>query len=315
MHVSVLLEESVDVLMGARFSHDAPVLIDGTFGRGGHSRALLARMPAKARLIAFDRDPAAVEAARQIDDPRFCIVHAPFSALTSELARRGITRIDGALFDLGVSSPQLDEAERGFSFLRDGPLDMRMDTSRGETASEWLARVDIDTLTEVIREYGEERFARSVAQAIRAACRNRPSGRIERTGELADIVSKAVRTRERGLHPATRTFQAIRIAVNRELDELNAVLAQIGGLMNVGARLGVISFHSLEDRIVKRFMNALARPDSVLDPALKRLPVPTAQLPQAKFRLVGKPVVASEAQVRANPRARSARLRVLEKLA
>jgi 16S rRNA (cytosine1402-N4)-methyltransferase len=313
-HISVLLDESVDALLTAPFTTDAPLLIDGTFGRGGHTRALLARMPARAQLIAFDRDPDAIDAARSIDDARFSIIHAPFSELTAALDARGITRIDGALFDLGVSSPQLDEAQRGFSFMRDGPLDMRMDTTRGDTASEWLARVDIATLTEVIKDYGEERFARSVAQAIGAACRAQPSGRIERTGQLADIVAKAVRTRERGLHPATRTFQAIRIAVNRELDELDAVLAQIGGLMNPGARLGVISFHSIEDRIVKRFMNALARPESAMDPALKRLPIPTPQLPQAQFHLVGKPQVASEAQIAANPRARSARLRVMEKL-
>jgi 16S rRNA (cytosine1402-N4)-methyltransferase len=314
-HVTVLLEESVDALLGAPVATEAPIFVDGTFGRGGHARALLARMPAKARLIAFDRDPQAIAAARDIDDGRFHIIHAPFSTLAHELAVRSVSHIDGALFDLGVSSPQLDDSERGFSFMRDGPLDMRMDTTRGETAADWLARVDINTLTEVIRDYGEERFARSVAKAIGAACRARPEGRLERTGELADIVAKAVRTRERGLHPATRTFQAIRIAVNRELDELDAVLAQVGGLMSPGARLAVISFHSLEDRIVKRFMNALARPESVMDPVLKRLPVPTAQLPQARFRLVGKSIVASDAQITANPRARSARLRVLEKLA
>ncbi len=313
MHAAVLLNETVDALLAASSSSAAPVFIDGTFGRGGHSRALLAKMPADGRLFAFDRDPSAIASARSIEDARFQIIHAPFSALAVELAACGVRGIDGAMFDLGVSSPQLDEAERGFSFMRDGPLDMRMDTSRGETASEWLARVDTSTLTQVIKDYGEERFARSIAQAISAACRARPSGRIERTGDLADVVSKAVRTRERGQHPATRTFQAIRIAVNAELDELSTVLAQVGRLMNPGARLAVISFHSLEDRVAKQFMAHTCHPERSLDPALKRLPIPSAQLPTSDFRLIGKSIVATDVEIAANPRARSARLRVMER--
>jgi 16S rRNA (cytosine1402-N4)-methyltransferase len=313
MHITVLLHESVDALLTNISPSERSVFIDGTFGRGGHSRLLLERMPNHARLIAFDRDPSAVESARSIGDGRFEIVHAPFSELARELTKRGIEKIDGALFDLGISSPQIDEGERGFSFMRDGPLDMRMDTTRGETASEWLARVDINELTEAIRDYGEERFARPIAKAIGAACAASPRGRIERTGELANLIAKTVRTRERGQHPATRTFQAIRIALNRELDELRAVLSQVGGLMNPGARLAVISFHSLEDRIVKQFMARATNPEYGQDVALKRLPIPSAQIPKAAFRLVGKPIVPSEIEVTQNPRARSSRLRVMER--
>ncbi len=312
MHTPVLLRESVDALFAPQVPTDA-VLVDGTFGRGGHARAILEKLGPGGRLIAFDRDPSAIAAAREIADPRFEIIHAPFSQMVPALRARGVERIHGALFDLGVSSPQLDESARGFSFMRDGPLDMRMDSSSGETASEWLARIDESTLAEVIKEYGEERFARSIAQAISAACRARPLGKIERTSELAEIVAKAVRTRERGQHPATRTFQAIRIAVNRELDELNAMLEAVGSVMSPGARLAVISFHSLEDRIVKRFMMNAAHPERALDPALKRLPILASQLPKANFMLVGKSAIASDAEIEANPRARSARLRVLEK--
>jgi 16S rRNA (cytosine1402-N4)-methyltransferase len=321
MHIPVLLHESVDaVLFGRKRGETAPqvspgsVFIDGTFGRGGHSRALLAQLPAHAKLIAFDRDLAAIEEAKRIDDPRFEIVHAPFSALSEALAARGVTRIAGALFDLGVSSPQLDEAERGFSFMRDGPLDMRMDTTRGETASQWLARVDENTLAEAIKDYGEDRFARAIARAIVAARSTQPHGEIQRTAELAQIVSQAVRTRERGQHPATRTFQAIRIALNRELDEITVMLQAASALLAPGARLAVISFHSLEDRLVKQYFQRAADPESAMDIALKKVPIPAAQLPKAQFAHVGKSIVAGEAELKVNPRARSARLRVLEKL-
>jgi 16S rRNA (cytosine1402-N4)-methyltransferase len=313
MHTTVLLNESVDALLSKHLP-PAAVLVDGTFGRGGHARALLGRMPADARLIAFDRDLEAVHAARDIADPRFEIIHAPFSELAAQLRARNVTALHGALFDLGISSPQIDTAERGFSFMRDGPLDMRMDTSRGETASAWLARVDEHELAEVIADYGEERFARFIAKAIVAARGAAPHGRIERTGELAAIVAEAVRTRERGQHPATRTFQAIRIFINRELNEVEAVLAQGERMMAPGGRLAVISFHSLEDRIVKTFLRGVTNPAGQMDAALKRLPIPAAQLPQATWINIGKSMAPSAIEVQANPRARSARLRVAEKL-
>ena len=313
MHIPVLLNESIEALTGVEAQPNG-VFIDGTFGRGGHSRALLSKLPADAKLIAFDRDPAAIEAAREINDTRFEIVHAPFSTLGAELAARGVDRIHGALFDLGVSSPQLDNAERGFSFMRDGPLDMRMDTTRGETASQWLARVDETTLSEAIKDYGEDRFARGIARAIVAARSAWPHNEISTTAELAEIVSKAVRTRERGQHPATRTFQAIRIALNRELDEITLMLHAATSLLAPHARLAVISFHSLEDRIVKRCFQALADPESAMDIVLKKIPIPASQLPVAQFALVGKSAIASETELSLNPRARSARLRVLEKL-
>jgi 16S rRNA (cytosine1402-N4)-methyltransferase len=313
MHIPVLLDESVDALIAPTLSPHS-VFIDGTFGRGGHSRALLSKLPKDARLIAFDRDPAAIEAAKEIGDARFEIIHAPFSTLADALAARGVTQIHGALFDLGVSSPQLDESERGFSFMRAGPLDMRMDTTRGETASQWLAHVDESTLTEAIRDYGEDRFARAIARAIVTARSAWPHNEISTTAELAEIVSQAVRTRERGQHPATRTFQAIRIAINRELDEISVMLQAASELLAPGGRLAVISFHSLEDRIVKQFFQRAANPEGAMDIALKKLPIPAAQLPEAHFAHVGKSVVAGEAELKRNPRARSARLRVLEKL-
>lgn len=313
MHIPVLLQESIEALVAPTLSPNS-VFIDGTFGRGGHSRALLSKLPADARLIAFDRDPAAIEAAKEISDARFEIIHAPFSTVGDALAARGVSAIHGALFDLGVSSPQLDEAERGFSFMRAGPLDMRMDTTRGETASQWLARVDETTLTEAIKNYGEDRFARAIARAIVAARSARPHNEISTTAELAEIVSQAVRTRERGQHPATRTFQAIRIALNRELDEISVMLQATSALLAPRGRLAVISFHSLEDRIVKQFFQRAANPEGAMDIALKKLPIPAAQLPEAQFAHVGKSIVASEAELKLNPRARSARLRVMEKL-
>jgi 16S rRNA (cytosine1402-N4)-methyltransferase len=313
MHIPVLLQESIEALVAPTLSPNS-VFIDGTFGRGGHSRALLSKLPADARLIAFDRDPAAIEAAKEISDARFEIIHAPFSTVGDELAARGVSAIHGALFDLGVSSPQLDEAERGFSFMRAGPLDMRMDTTRGETASQWLARVDETTLTEAIKNYGEDRFARAIARAIVAARSAWPHNEISTTAELAEIVSQAVRTRERGQHPATRTFQAIRIALNRELDEITVMLKATSALLTPRGRLAVISFHSLEDRIVKQFFQRATNPEGAMDIALKKLPIPAAQLPEAKFAHVGKSIVAGDAELKLNPRARSARLRVLEKL-
>ena len=301
-HVSVLLSEAVDALA---IRADG-IYVDGTFGRGGHSRAVLARLGPQGRLIAFDRDPAAIAAGEAVGDPRLTLVHSAFSALDDELARLGVQVVDGVLLDLGVSSPQLDDAARGMSFRFDAPLDMRMDTSRGQTVAEWLAEASVGQITEVIREYGEERFAHAIAKAIATA---RAGGAVATTGQLAALVEKAVRTREPGQHPATRTFQALRIFINQELEELSRVLPACVSRLRPGGRLAVISFHSLEDRIVKRFMRDESRP-----PVLpRRLPVRAADLPAPRLRLVGKAARPGEAEVAANPRARSAVLRVAER--
>ena len=301
-HVSVLLSEAVDAL--AIRADD--IYVDGTFGRGGHSRAVLAQLGPQGRLIAFDRDPAAIAAGEAVGDARLTLVHSAFSALDDELARLGVQAVDGVLLDLGVSSPQLDDAARGMSFRFDAPLDMRMDTSRGQTVAEWLAEASVGQITEVIREYGEERFAHAIAKAIATA---RAGGAVATTGQLAALVEKAVRTREPGQHPATRTFQALRIFINQELEELSRVLPACVSRLRPGGRLAVISFHSLEDRIVKRFMRDESRP-----PVLpRRLPVRAADLPAPRLQLVGKATRPGEAEVAANPRARSAVLRVAER--
>ena len=301
-HVSVLLSEAVDALA---IRADG-IYVDGTFGRGGHSRAVLARLGPQGRLIAFDRDPAAIAAGEAVGDSRLTLVHSAFSALDEELARLGVQTVDGVLLDLGVSSPQLDDAARGMSFRFDAPLDMRMDTSRGQTVAEWLAEASVGQITEVIREYGEERFAHAIAKAIATA---RAGGAVATTGQLAALVEKAVRTREPGQHPATRTFQALRIFINQELEELSRVLPVCVSRLRSGGRLAVISFHSLEDRIVKRFMRDESRP-----PVLpRRLPVRAADLPAPRLQLVGKAMRPGEAEVAANPRARSAVLRVAER--
>ncbi len=301
-HVSVLLSEAVDALA---IRADG-IYVDGTFGRGGHSRAVLAQLGPQGRLIAFDRDPAAIAAGEAVGDARLTLVHSAFSALDDELVRLGVQAVDGVLLDLGVSSPQLDDAARGMSFRFDAPLDMRMDTSRGQTVAEWLAEASVGQITEVIREYGEERFAHAIAKAIATA---RAGGAVATTGQLAALVEKAVRTREPGQHPATRTFQALRIFINQELEELSKVLPACVSRLRTGGRLAVISFHSLEDRIVKRFMRDESRP-----PLLpRRLPVRAADLPAPRLRLVGKATRPGEAEVAANPRARSAVLRVAER--
>lgn len=303
-HVTVLLNEAVAALN----IQPGGVYVDGTFGRGGHARAILAQLGPQGRLIAFDKDPAAIAAASALQDSRLTMVHSGFAQLRDVLREMQVEKVDGVLLDLGVSSPQLDEAQRGFSFRMEGPLDMRMDTTRGRTAADWLATVDERELAEVIAEYGEERFAKQVARAIVAA---RARGPIDTTRLLSKIVAEAVPTREPGQDPATRTFQALRIFINQELEELSVVLPQIVEALNPKGRLAVISFHSLEDRIVKRFMQGEARPDK-LPP---KLPVKAADLPQPKLVLVGKPVRASEAEVRANPRARSAIMRIAERTA
>ncbi|MBW8907189.1 MAG: 16S rRNA (cytosine(1402)-N(4))-methyltransferase RsmH [Betaproteobacteria bacterium] len=300
MHEPVLLLEALDALA----IRPEGLYVDGTFGRGGHSRAILERLGPQGALIALDRDPDAERAAQELRDARFTFVRTAFSALGRVLAGR---LAHGMLFDLGVSSPQLEEAERGFSFRRDGPLDMRMDPQSGETAAQWLARAEQKQIGEVIREYGEERFAKQIAAAIVNARGREP---LLRTGQLADLVAKAVRTREPGQDPATRTFQALRIHLNRELEEVSLMLPQAVAGLAEGARLVVISFHSLEDRIVKRFLQSASRPDV---PA--RLPLRASEMPQPALRIVGRAVRASETETRRNPRARSAILRVAERTA
>ena len=303
-HVAVLLNEAVEGL-DVRASG---VYVDCTFGRGGHSRLILSRLGADGRLVALDRDPQAVSAGAQIDDPRFTMIHGAFGQLAQRLAAAGVTHVHGILLDLGVSSPQLEEAARGFSFRRDAPLDMRMDTTQGPTAAEWLATASESEIREVIKTYGEERFAKPIAAAIVAA---RARGSLGTTRQLAALVAEAVPTREPRQDPATRTFQAVRIRVNQELEELSLALPQCVELLEPGGRLVVISFHSLEDRIVKRFLRENARVDTM---PLK-LAVRARDLPPPKLRLVGKARRPSEGEVALNPRARSAIMRVAEKSA
>jgi len=305
-HRTVLLAEAVDALAIDGVRADG-VYVDGTFGRGGHSRRILQRLSAKGRLIAFDKDQQAIAAARAVADARFDIVHGSFATLQAELSAHGVQRVDGVLLDLGISSPQVDEAARGFSFRLDGPLDMRMDATRGMSAAEWLATESEQTMAKVIRDYGEERFAFQIAKAIAARRAEQP---ISGTRQLAEIVARAVKTREKGKDPATRTFQAIRIHINKELEELEIGLEAAFQKLAPHGRLAVISFHSLEDRIVKRFMASKAnapQPD-------RRLPIRAADLPQPELALLAR-VKPSDAEVAANPRARSAILRVAERLA
>ena len=301
-HTTVLLNEAVEAL---NIRPDG-IYVDGTFGRGGHSARILERLGSNGRLIALDKDPAAVAVGETWRDARFCMVHCGFARLPEVLREQGVAKVDGILLDLGVSSPQLDEAVRGFSFRFDAPLDMRMDTSCGMTAAQWLAAVDESLLTEVIRDYGEERFAKQIARAIVAARTIQP---IHTTRQLVELVGKAVRTREAGQNPATRTFQAIRIYLNRELEELAQVLPECVAHLQVKGRLVVISFHSLEDRIVKRFMRDMAEGDKLP----RNVPIRASEVPQGKLRVVGKAVRAGEVELHANPRARSAVMRVAER--
>jgi len=302
-HVTVLLEEAV----GALAIKADGIYVDATFGRGGHSRRILSELNEKGRLVAVDRDPQAIAAGAAIDDSRFLLVHRAFGELAEAACEAGIRDVDGVLFDVGVSSPQIDDGERGFSFRHDAPLDMRMDTTQGETAAEWLARAEIRDITEVIRNYGEERFAFQIAKKVVAARVEQP---IVTTGQFAALVRETVRTREPGQDPATRSFQALRIHINQELRQLEVALPQALDLLKPGGRLVVISFHSLEDRIVKNFM----RDQSVADALPKNLPLRADQLPKPKLRLVGKAVKPSAAEIDANPRARSAVMRIAEKL-
>ena len=302
VHTTVLLDEAVAALA---IKPDG-VYVDGTFGRGGHSARILQQLGANGRLIALDKDPAAIAVGQQWRDTRFQIVHNGFMNLDSVLGELGVAKVDGVLLDLGVSSPQLDEAARGFSFRFDAPLDMRMDVSSGPTAAQWLATVDESFLAEVIRDYGEERFAKQIARAVIAARAVEP---IHTTGQLVELVGQTVRTREAGQNPATRTFQAIRIYLNQELEELARVLPKCVTHLKAGGRLVVISFHSLEDRIVKHFMRDMAEGDKLP----RNVPIRASEVPQGVVNLVGKAVRAGEAELKANPRARSAVMRVAER--
>lgn len=303
-HVPVLLEEALQALK----LRDDGIYVDATCGRGGHSEAMLARLGTRGRVVALDRDPQAVSAARArfAGDARFEIHHAPFSQLQSLLAARGLSgRVAGVLFDLGVSSPQLDAPARGFSFLREGPLDMRMDPTRGISAAQWLNSAGEDEIARVLRDDGEERYASRIARAV---VRERSQKPLTTTRALAEIIARAVPTRERGKDPATRSFQAIRIFINHELEELEAALPQAVAALAPGGRLAVISFHSLEDRQVKHFLRAEAR--GVEPPP--GLPVRASER-CARLKLVGKAIHPSDAEVARNPRARSAVLRVAER--
>jgi 16S rRNA (cytosine1402-N4)-methyltransferase len=305
-HIPVLADE----VLGALALEPGGYYVDATFGRGGHTALLLQALGREGRVLAIDRDPEAVAAGgrRFAGEVRLTLVHAPFADLGALVsAHSGGRPCRGILLDLGVSSPQLDDPARGFSFRADGPLDMRMDPTRGEPVSAWLARASVDEIREVIATLGEERFARRVAQAIVAARRERP---IERTGELAELVARAVRTREPGKHPATRTFQALRMHINGELGQLERALAGAVDALAIGGRLAVITFHSLEDRAVKRFMQR----ESQLDPAVASLPVVPPQL-TPRLKLIGRKLRPSKQEVLRNPRARSALLRVAARVA
>jgi 16S rRNA (cytosine1402-N4)-methyltransferase len=302
-HTTVLLHEAVEALV----TTPDGIYVDGTYGRGGHTRLLLSRLSAKGRVVAVDRDPQAIVAATsgttRVSDPRFSIHHTRFATLVPTLAALGLDRVDGILLDLGVSSPQIDDPARGFSFRFDGPLDMRMDTSRGESAADFLARADVRQMTEVIRDYGEERFALQVAKALVA--RREGGNPVRTTGDLSNVVAGAVKTREAGQNPATRTFQALRIFVNAELEELEQGLSASLDLLAPGGRLVVISFHSLEDRIVKTFIARESK--HVFD---RRAPF--AEPPAMRLRAIGR-VRPGDGEVRANPRSRSAVMRIAQR--
>lgn len=299
-HVPVLATEVPEILI----QDPDGIYVDGTFGRGGHSRLFLEKLSPKGRLIAFDRDLQAVEAAKAITDPRFQIIHSPFSEMADKLSEIGVSRVNGVFLDIGVSSPQIDDPERGFSFRFDGPLDMRMDQSQGQSAAEWLATADQKEIARVIKEYGEEKFAGKMAAAI---VREREIHPIDTTGKLAQLAARTIPKSkgDKNQHPATRTFQAIRIHINGELDQLKTALCAAGQILLPEGRLAVISFHSLEDRIVKRFFERCAHPEADIDP---RLPLRPDQLPQPLFESA-KRVLPSESEKAVNPRARSSVLR------
>lgn len=300
-HISVLLHETVDALLAGR---NTGIYVDGTFGRGGHTCLLLSKLDENSKVYAFDKDPQALEVAYQLEkeDPRFKIIHASFADLQQELNQLDIYQVDGIMADLGVSSPQLDQAERGFSFMHDGPLDMRMDNSQGQTAAEWLLDVEEEHLANIIFQYGEERYSRRIAKAIKQA------GYIETTGKLAEIVKVAHPKWEKNKHAATRTFQAIRIEINKELDDVHTFLPQAVDLLKSNARLAVISFHSLEDRIIKQFIQKESTLAEDIGWGLPQKVQDTRRLKKIDR------IRASEEEVKMNPRSRSAWLRVAERL-
>jgi len=311
-HRPVLLQAAVNGLLNLPTQAGTYVdgtYVDGTFGRGGHARLLLSRLAPQARLVVFDRDPDAIAAAQALrrEDARVQVVHGGFSGMAGALADLGILQVDGILLDLGVSSPQLDEAQRGFSFMRDGPLDMRMDNSRGITAAQWLAQADVNDIKEVIKTYGEERFAFRIAKAIVTRRQSRP---LATTRELAQLIESVVYTREKGQHPATRSFQALRIHINREIEELACGLQAAIALLAPAGRLAVISFHSLEDRMVKQCIASARRRDA----NALRLPIPEKDMPRPLLLPVAR-VRADDAEKAANPRARSAVLRIAQRTA
>ncbi|MGO1159032.1 16S rRNA (cytosine(1402)-N(4))-methyltransferase RsmH [Acinetobacter sp.] len=301
-HISVLLHETIDALLAGR---NTGTYVDGTFGRGGHTRLLLSKLDENARVYAFDKDPQALAVAAELEqeDSRFKIIHASFADLKDALAELGIEQVDGLMADLGVSSPQLDQAERGFSFMKDGPLDMRMDNSQGPTAAEWLTQIEEEALANIIFKYGEERYSRRIAKAIKAA------GYIDTTAKLAEIVKVAHPKWEKNKHAATRTFQAIRIAINKELEDIEIFLPQAVEILKPEARLAVISFHSLEDRLIKQFIQK----ESTLEED-SGWGMPQQQKDTRRLKKVSR-VKASDEEVKANPRSRSAWLRVAERLA
>lgn len=306
VHQTVLLNEAVVSVLGARDG----IYVDATFGRGGHTRHLLAQLDAGARVIGFDKDPHAIAAGEMLaaEDARFSIVHDSFASILDVMTRMGLnSQVDGVLADLGVSSPQLDDADRGFSFMNDGPLDMRMDVTRGQSAAEWITEVPEEELARVLFEFGEERYSRRIARAI---VRVRAETPITRTKQLADIVAEAHPAWEKHKHPATRSFQAIRIFINNELGDIERFLRDSLQVLRPGGRLAVISFHSLEDRLVKQFFQKEAKGDD-FPPGL---PV-TVDMLKPRLKIVGKAIDPSAEEVEANPRARSARLRVAEKIA
>ena len=301
-HISVLLHETVDAVLADR---NTGIYVDATFGRGGHTRLLLSKLDAQARVYAFDKDPQALAVAAELaqQDSRFQIIHASFADMQQALNDLGVTQVDGVMADLGVSSPQLDQAERGFSFMKDGPLDMRMDNSQGPTAAEWLVDIEEEALANVIFQYGEERYSRRIAKAIKQA------GYIETTAQLAEIVKVAHPKWEKNKHAATRTFQAIRIAINKELEDIENFLPQAVEVLKPEGRLAVISFHSLEDRLIKQFIQK----ESSL-PEDSGWGLPQQQHDTRRLKKISR-VRASDEEVKANPRSRSAWLRVAERLA
>lgn len=304
-HITVLLDEAVN---GLNIKPDG-IYVDGTFGRGGHSRHILSQLGPKGRLLAIDRDPQAIAEANTIHDPRFQILHGPFSKLAEMMEEQGLTgQLDGVLLDLGVSSPQLDDAERGFSFQKDGPLDMRMDPSSGQSAAQWLAHAELDDIAWVLKTFGEEKFARRIARAI---VHDRATTPYTRTRPLAEMIARVSPSKDKHKHAATRSFQAIRIYINSELEEIEQALAGSLSVLKPGGRLSVISFHSLEDRLVKRFIRRQEQGPEI-PPGL---PLTEAQLASHRLlKSIGKAQKPSAAEVAANPRSRSSVLRVAERL-